>query len=270
MRTLLLHIALVLMVVGLVGCRPKGVLSTKEMSELLFDIHLVDALTDGSYGALPNTWTGPLAADQFKDLAYQQVLKKHGVTEAGFFASVAYYSKNLRLYTRIYSDVDKQYKAYIEEIENWSFHEQTTQSVQEALSKDSLRMKILYERWHVLPDTMTRLYASYRPDAVTSWLAYQSSRWLRPYKAETNTFLMIDTLAPERPVLSPTDSFPQATVPDTGSHEEWALKLLHGEVVPTTAPQPTTTAPQPGRQTSRQGNLPKPRISRRVPTSNTP
>lgn len=275
MRSFLLHSALVLMVVGLVACRPKGVLSSRDMSALLFDIHLVDALTDGSYGPLPATWTGPLVAEQFKDLAYQQVLKKHGVTEVDFFASVAYYSKNLRLYTRIYSDVDKHYRAYIEAIESGSFHEQTAQSLKEALGKDSLRMRALYERWHVLPDTLSRLSNTYRPDSVTSWLTYQTERWLRPYRVEAQTFLVVDTVTLNKGLLSPTDSVPQATAADTGSHEAWAIKLLHGEVAPdkqpvTSTSQPTTTVSPTDRQTRRQGNLPKPRISRRVPTSNTP
>ncbi len=227
MRTFLLHMALVLMVVGLVACRPKGVLGSKDMSALLFDIHLVDALTDGSYGPISPTLTGQLDPNQFKDLAYQQVLKKHGITEADFFASVAYYSKNLRLYTRIYSDVDKQYRAYIEAIENWSFHEQSTQAVLEILSKDSVRIRALYEKWHVLPDTMTRLYPAYRPDSVVSWLDFQTERWLRPTKTLPHTFLMIDTVTLATPVVSTTDSVPQAVAADSGSHEEWALKLLH-------------------------------------------
>ncbi|OPZ93038.1 MAG: hypothetical protein BWY72_02480 [Bacteroidetes bacterium ADurb.Bin416] len=38
---------------------------------------------------------------------------------------------------------------------------------------------------------------------------------------------MIDTVTLATPVVSTTDSVPQAVAADSGSHEEWALKLLH-------------------------------------------
>lgn len=237
MRAFLFHITLVLMLVGLASCRPKGVLPSKEMVDLLFDVHLVDAMTDETYGAVPSTWKGNLETRQFKDLAYQRVLKKHGVSESEFYTSVAYYSKDLRKYTRIYSDVDKRFREYIESIENWSFHEQSVQSVKDAMAKDSLRVKALFTRWHILPDTLTRVRASYKPDSVSSWVSVEVNRWLREPSKEAGRFLVVDTVSHKKQLVQVVDSLQQVAGADSCDHETWAIKLLNGEVEqPTTPP----------------------------------
>lgn len=235
MRAVRFHIILLLMVIGLVSCRPKGVLSTRDMVDLLVDIHLVDAMTDVNYGPVPSEWKGHLTTEQFRDLAYLDVLYKHGVTEAQFYASVAYYSKNLRLYTRIYSDVDQRYRRLIDDIEHGAYHRAAPVDSAE-WKRDSLRIRTLYERRMLRPDTLSRLRASYAPDSVTSWHVHERHRWLMEKRVSV-PFLMVDTLTVLPANAAALDSTQTTTVTDTLDHETWAMKLLHGEVEqPGTAP----------------------------------
>jgi hypothetical protein len=80
--------------------RPK-ILSEKQMTELLVDTHLVDAIL-----YLDNS-----RAEEKHDKGlfyYPSVLEKHGVTKAQMDSSVAWYMRNPAAYARIYAGVVKE------------------------------------------------------------------------------------------------------------------------------------------------------------------
>jgi|GEM_PF-2542533 len=210
MRKLLLYTALFLMICVMVSCRPKNVLSTREMTDLLFEIHLAEAMTDDVYGPVPDNWRKGLEPDYFRDLSYQYVLKKHQVSEEDFFKSIGYYSRNLRLYTRIYADINDRFTAYAEAIENWEFHQKTEEAVMQAILQDSARYRALYEQFHILPDTASMLKNSCLPDSVTSYLDWYAHRWLREQPAAPDSFSVVDL-----PFVQRTDSLSQPVVADS-------------------------------------------------------
>ena len=93
---------------AVVGCRPRGVLSNKEMRDVLYDLHRVDgALQVAGYNYGHNQ---ELAA------YYKTVLDEHGVTQAEFDSSLVWFTDNPQIFNKIYpkviarlqSDVDYQ------------------------------------------------------------------------------------------------------------------------------------------------------------------
>jgi hypothetical protein len=118
-----LIIGLFLILAGLSSCRPRKVLSQSKMADLLYDIHLTEALASGANGELaPTQWMRGMNPTDFRDMAYQSVLKKHNVSEKTFYASVDYYSKHLCLYSKIYKDVDKRLDIFIKDIDNGKYN----------------------------------------------------------------------------------------------------------------------------------------------------
>lgn len=100
MRKLLWLILFIQVVV--IGCdkRPDLVLSEREMTALLVDIHRSEAyLTAGSAIFL---------SDSAKKVLRQSILKKHGVTQAEFDSSLNWYGRNIDEYVKLYANVEKQ------------------------------------------------------------------------------------------------------------------------------------------------------------------
>lgn len=93
-----------LLLCSLFSCekRPDGVLSEKKMVELLSDIEIAEAYF--------NVSAGPKQGVSKKTLV-SSVLKKHGVTQAEFDSTVAYYSRNLDDYYLLYEKVEKNLRA---------------------------------------------------------------------------------------------------------------------------------------------------------------
>ena len=82
---------------AIVGCRPRGVLSNKEMRNVLYDLHRVDgALQVAGYNYGHNQ---ELAA------YYKTVLDEHGVTQAEFDSSLVWYTDNPQIFNKIYPKV---------------------------------------------------------------------------------------------------------------------------------------------------------------------
>ena len=82
---------------AIVGCRPRGVLSNKEMRNVLYDLHRVDgALQVAGYNYGHNQ---ELAA------YYKAVLDEHGVTQAEFDSSLVWYTDNPQIFNKIYPKV---------------------------------------------------------------------------------------------------------------------------------------------------------------------
>ena len=102
---------------AVVGCRPRGVLSNKEMRDVLYDLHRVDgALQVAGYNYGHNQ---ELAA------YYKTVLDEHGVTQVEFDSSLVWYTDNPQIFNKIYpkviarlqSDVDYQEQLREERLE---------------------------------------------------------------------------------------------------------------------------------------------------------
>ena len=82
---------------AVVGCRPRGVLSNREMRDVLYDLHRVDGalqVAGYSYG-------------HSQEVAgyYKNVLDEHGITQAQFDSSLVWYTDNPQIFNKIYPKV---------------------------------------------------------------------------------------------------------------------------------------------------------------------
>lgn len=81
----------------MMGCRPRGVLSNREMRDVLYDLHRVDGalqVAGYSYG-------------HSQEVAgyYKNVLDEHGITQAQFDSSLVWYTDNPQIFNKIYPKV---------------------------------------------------------------------------------------------------------------------------------------------------------------------
>ncbi|MBO7458937.1 MAG: DUF4296 domain-containing protein [Paludibacteraceae bacterium] len=97
MRWRLYIFVLVLCAVSLVGCRPRGILSSHEMRMLMEDLHKTDALLQ-IYGL-------QYGNEEARQIYYAQVLEKHGITQAQFDSSLVWYTAHPQLFDKIYPKV---------------------------------------------------------------------------------------------------------------------------------------------------------------------
>ena len=90
----------------MVGCRPRGVLSNREMRNVLYDLHRVDgALQVAGYNYSHDQ---ELAGD------YKNVLDKHGITQAQFDSSLVWYTNNPQIFNKIYPKILERLEADFE------------------------------------------------------------------------------------------------------------------------------------------------------------
>ena len=85
------------------ACRPKGILHSWEMREVLVDLHKTDALLQIS--------GKQYCKDEDKGIYYAVVLEKHGITQAEFDSSLVWYTAHPQLFDKIYPRVLAQLKA---------------------------------------------------------------------------------------------------------------------------------------------------------------
>ena len=87
----------------IVGCRPRGVLSNREMRDVLYDLHRADgAIQVAGYN---------YAHDQEVAGYYKNVLDKHGITQAQFDSSLVWYTDNPQIFNKIYPKVLERLEA---------------------------------------------------------------------------------------------------------------------------------------------------------------
>ena len=79
------------------GCRPKGILRSGEMRDVLVDLHKTDALLQ----VTGQQYTTP----EDKAAYYGQILEKHGITQAQFDSSIVWYTAHPQLFDKIYPKV---------------------------------------------------------------------------------------------------------------------------------------------------------------------
>ena len=99
----ILVLCVVCIVLGLTGCRPRGILHSWEMRKVLVDLHKTDALLQVAglnYGH-----------EEAKNMYYAQVLEKHGITQAEFDSSLVWYTAHPQLFDKIYPKVVRQLQA---------------------------------------------------------------------------------------------------------------------------------------------------------------
>jgi len=87
----------------MVSCRPGGILSSREMRDVMVDLHKTDALLQ--------TASVPYNNLEVRAIYYAQVLEKHGITQAEFDSSLVWYTAHPQLFDKIYPKVLKQLHA---------------------------------------------------------------------------------------------------------------------------------------------------------------
>ena len=103
-RGLGLKIVCVLLVcVAMLGCRPRGVLSNREMRDVLYDLHR----TDGAIQVAGYNYSH----DQELAGYYKNVLDKHGITQAEFDSSLVWFTDNPQIFNKIYPKVIERLEA---------------------------------------------------------------------------------------------------------------------------------------------------------------
>lgn len=91
------YIILLLGLVVLIGCRPKGIISSREMRNILIDLHKTDGLLQ--------VCGYQHGYDETRNIYYAMVLEKHGITQAQFDSSLVWYTANPQLFDKIYPKV---------------------------------------------------------------------------------------------------------------------------------------------------------------------
>lgn len=88
---------------AIVGCRPRGILSSNEMRDVLYDLHRADGVIQvAGYN---------YSHDQELAGYYKNILDKHGITQADFDSSLTWYTNNPQIFNKVYPKV-------IERLEN--------------------------------------------------------------------------------------------------------------------------------------------------------
>lgn len=91
------------------GCRPRGILSSRQMREVLVDLHKTDALLQ--VNSLQH------GHDEEEDRYYAAVLEEHGITQAQFDSSLVWYTHHPKLFDKIYpkvlTDLHEEYEAFV-------------------------------------------------------------------------------------------------------------------------------------------------------------
>jgi len=105
---------LVLGTLVLTACRPKGILSSKQMEDILVDLHTAEGiLQEAGYN---------YGHDEALRGYFLVVLQEHGTTQAQFDSSLVWYTANPTIFDKIYPHVierlQKQYDTYSDLLES--------------------------------------------------------------------------------------------------------------------------------------------------------
>lgn len=164
------------------ACRPKGVLSRKDMAHVLFDIHLTEAAVSGQYVAVPEEWTKGMDAVDFRDMAYRSVLRKHHLTEEEFYFSVAWYSRHMAQYDRVYSDVQERMDNFRAAIDRGQFENIGANT---HLGLDTAKTRSMYVFGLYRPDTVPVKQLYLRADSLPSTSKWLTKQWLYALPKDT-------------------------------------------------------------------------------------
>ena len=99
-------LVIVCVLLAIVGCRPRGILSNNEMRDVLYDLHRMDgALQVAGYHS---------GHGQEVSAYYQSVLDKHGITQAEFDSSLVWFTDNPQIFNKIYPRVIDRLQADVD------------------------------------------------------------------------------------------------------------------------------------------------------------
>ena len=112
MRLFTFHISM-LLVLALVfaSCdrTPRGVLSKKQMADLIVDLQLADAYID--------THIADYGSDSSKMVLKQSIFKKHGITQEDYDSSLVWYAHNMEDYAKAYDKAIGKLKSRYEKLD---------------------------------------------------------------------------------------------------------------------------------------------------------
>jgi len=101
-------LALCSLLLVLNACRPRGILHSGKMRDVLVDMHKTDALIQMS--GLQH------GHDEAQNIYYAQVMEKHGITQQQFDSSIVWYTSHPLLFDKIYPKVQdrlrQEHKAF--------------------------------------------------------------------------------------------------------------------------------------------------------------
>lgn len=99
-KKLTLILAMVLVILS--GCdkRPKGVLSDKEMVQLMADMEVAEVYIQNNSNVMYN--------DSMRDKTIQYILEKRGLDKAQFDSTMSWYGRNIDIYQELYAKVDTE------------------------------------------------------------------------------------------------------------------------------------------------------------------
>ena len=90
-------LVIVCVLLAIVGCRPRNILSNREMRDVLYDLHRADgAIQVAGYN---------YSHDQEVAGYYNAILEKHGITQAHFDSSLVWFTDNPQIFNKIYPKV---------------------------------------------------------------------------------------------------------------------------------------------------------------------
>ena len=114
-------ILLLCAIVFLGACRPKGILTSRQMRSVLYDLHRAEAIIQVSNLAFGH--------DEEVAKYYQVVLDKHGISQAEFDSSLVWYTNHPQLFNKIYPKILMR---CMDETNSWVTYEQELVSAETA------------------------------------------------------------------------------------------------------------------------------------------
>ena len=174
------------------SCRPRGVLSRRDMARVLFDVHMAEAAVSGIYAPIPEEWTHGLEADYFRDMAYRSVLRKHHLTEEEFYHSVSWYSKHMTQYEQVYVDVQTRMDDFKLAVEQGLFENIGANT---KLGVDTVKTRAMYTFGLFRPDMIKvhRLYLA--TNLVPSHSKWYTKQWIYPFPKDTTRLSLYPKLS---------------------------------------------------------------------------
>ena len=159
----ILILCLLSFVLCLTSCRPEGILHSRQMREVLIDLHK----TEGAIQAAGVRYD----AYEERDMYYAQVLEKHGITQAQFDSSIVWYTAHPQFFNKIYPKVLKEIEA--EERAYVAAHQADFATITPMQPTDSVAPRV-FNRYDL--DSVLWVQRNGYP---TMWNA-----WKRPYSIE--------------------------------------------------------------------------------------
>ena len=161
----------VLLLLLFVSCKPRNVLSRKELADVLYDLHMTEAALNRNGLPVPTDWTHGLQSEFFKDLSYAAVLRKHELSQADFYNSIAWYSKHLNQYSKVYMLVESKIDAFLTDVQFGRFNALKDTSMLQSIDK------VVKYHWGFVKQypTMQDGIAAQPLDSVLTF-----ARWFKP------------------------------------------------------------------------------------------